>query len=147
VGRENAFDGAAFLGLARRAKQDPHRLELLARLLEWDEVVRAVVPVPGATLLVTDRRALEMRPHLEVDGAWNVREFQGYVIAREVSLDVVRTAGRRTGPGDRGRDVDDILHLETTDGDEDFLLSRGPSPILTTDEFDRLASFFLAQAK
>jgi len=143
---EAAFDGAAFLGLARNAKRDPHRLALLARHLNTDEIVRAIVPVPGGTLLVTDRRALELRPHLEVDGAWNVREFHGYAVSRDLALDGVRAVRRRTGPGDQEL-VDDVLHIELAHGGQDFLLSRGPAPVLTTEEFDRLVSFFLAQAK
>lgn len=148
---EAAFDGAAFLGLARTAKRDPHRLALFARHFEPGERVGAVVPVPGGTLIVTDRRLLELRPHLEVDGAWNVREFQGYVIVREVQIENVAGARRRIASPSAGaggnRDVDDVLDLETSRGTESFLLSRGPRPLLTEADFARLTDALLGQAK
>ena len=148
---EAAFDGAAFLGLARGARRDSHRLALFARHLEPGERVRAVIPVPGGTLLATDRRLLETHPHLEVDGAWNVREFQGYSVSRQIPLSEVRDAHRWTGsPADRSagyREVEDVLTVETLHGIETFLLSRGPAPALTEAEFARLVSVLLPHAK
>ena len=72
----DAFDDVAFLGTARTAKRDPYRLSLFGAHLESDERPLVILPVQGGTLLVTDRRLLELRAHLEVHGAWNVKEFQ-----------------------------------------------------------------------
>ncbi len=124
----SAFDEAEFLGLARRAKRDPHRLGLFARHLDPDEVPRAALPVAGGTLLVTDRRLLHLTTHLEVDGAWNVREFTGYAVADEVPLDAI-TGVRRVLTA-AAKEVRDALVVETTDGSKEFLLSQGPEQVV-----------------
>jgi len=80
----DAFDGVVFLGTARTAKRDPYRLSLFGAHLESDERPLVILPVLGGTLLVTDRRLLELQAHLEVHGAWNVKEFQGYMIQRSI---------------------------------------------------------------
>jgi hypothetical protein len=131
----SAFDHAEFLGLARRARRDPHRLELFARHLDPDEEAEAVLPVTGGTLVITDRRALHLTSHLEVDGAWNVREFQGYVVSKEIPLDAVSDAERivRKGP----RDVEDALRLSTTAGPEEIVLSRGPERVVSDEDAAR----------
>src|SRR3989442_9710927 len=89
----DAFDSTAFLGLARSAKRDPYRLSLFGQHLESDERPVIVLPVQGGTLLVTDQRLLELRAHLEVHGAWNVKEFQWYTVPRAFDLAAVRTSG------------------------------------------------------
>ncbi len=76
----DAFDDTAFIGLARLAKRDPYRLSLFAHHLEPDERPLIVLPIQGGTLLVTADRLLELRAHLEVHGAWNVKQFQGYAV-------------------------------------------------------------------
>src|SRR2546428_842376 len=86
----DAFDGVVFLGTARTAKRDPYRLSLFGAHLESDERPLVILPVQGGTLLVTDRRLLELRAHLEVHGAWNVKEFQGYMIQRSIDRGIVR---------------------------------------------------------
>ena len=148
---EAAFDDAEFLGLARSGKRDAHRLALFARHFETGERARAVVPVPGGTLIVTDRRVMDLRPHLEVDGAWNVREFQGYSVAREIPIASISSAKRRIGSSSDGggttNAVEEVLDLETSRGTESFLLSRGPRPVLTEAESARLTDALLNQAK
>ena len=61
-----AFDGVVFLGTAKNAKRDPYRLSLFGTHLESDERPLVILPVQGGTLLVTDRRLLELRAHLEI---------------------------------------------------------------------------------
>src|SRR2546422_11616685 len=81
----DAFDGVVFLGTARTAKGDPYPLSLVRAHLESDEQPLVILPVQGGTFLVTDRRLLELRAHLEVHWAWNVKEVQGYMIQRSIA--------------------------------------------------------------
>lgn len=128
----SAFEGTAFLGPARRAKRDPYRLGLFAQHLEPDEVPLAFLPVQGGTLLVTDRRLLEMRAHLDVHGAWNVKEFLGYEVRRAWPRSDVggieRSVTRLEGV------VEDVLVLATPAGDASIVVSRGPDPTLVDED-------------
>jgi len=134
----DAFDGAEFLGLARRARRDPYRLELFARHLDPDEEATAILPVAGGTLVVTDRRLLHLTSHLEVDGAWNVREFQGYAISREFRLQDIE-AVERVLQKKRGG-VEDVLRITAAGGTEDVVLSAGPEQVLSDEDASRLES-------
>lgn len=140
----DAFDRAEFLGLARLGKRDPYRLELLARHLDADEEAAAVLPVVGGTLVVTDRRILRLASHLEVDGAWNVREFQGYVVSREIPLADIRSASRATRGGPAG--VEDTLGLETASGTVEIVLSTGPERVLPDEDAARLISLLMRRS-
>src|SRR2546422_2842664 len=130
---ETAFDAAEFLGAARRSKRDPYRLGLFARHFEVGEEARGVLPVSGGTLVVTDRRLLHFTTHLEVDGAWNVREFTGYAVSREIPLDAIADARRSTQRG--ARDVRDTLQLTTPDGLLEFIVSEGPERVVSDEDF------------
>src|SRR5437867_13180134 len=133
-----AFDGVVFLGTAKNAKRDPYRLSLFGAHLEADERPLVILPVQGGTLLVTDRRLLELRAHLEIHGAWSVKQFQGYAVhqaierraVREVSH-TVRTAEDAVG----NRRTEDRLLLTTDQGPAEFLVSKGPDATLSADDF------------
>ena len=134
----DAFDGVAFLGMARTAKRDPYRLSLFGAHLDPGERPLVLLPVQGATLLVTDRRLLEFRAHLEVHGAWNVKEFQGYMVQRSIDRasvremeHIVRAAVDAAG----NRRVEDRIQLTTPNGQEEVLVSRGPEPTMTDADF------------
>jgi len=131
---KEAFDNAAFLGLARTARRDPYRLTLFARHLEPGERPAAVLPIQAGTLIVTDRRVFELRAHLDVHAAWNVQEFQGYAVHRSIDRgeirDLARRAERATGPSGTPR-TEDRLVLMAGDRKEEFLVSRGPEPTLS----------------
>src|SRR5206468_12455244 len=86
----DAVGDTAFLRLARSGKRDPYRLSLFGEHLAEDERPLAFLPIHGGTLLVTDQRLLELRAHLEVHGAWNVKQFQGYALHQAVSRGIVR---------------------------------------------------------
>src|SRR5713226_402220 len=147
----DAFDGVAFLGTARAAKRDPYRLSLFGAHLEPDERPLVILPVQGGTLLVTDRRLLELRAHLEVHGAWNVKEFQGYVIQRSIDRGSVRDIEHAVRPvvdGAGNRRIEDRLRLTTAKGPEEILVSRGPEPTLPDPDFAVLRDAVLGrQAK
>ncbi len=144
----DAFEETVFLGLARAAKKDPYRLSLFGQHLQSDERPVIVLPVQGGTLLVTDRRLLELRAHLEVHGAWNVKEFQGYTVHRAFERAAFRTVDhivRNATDGVGGRRIEDILVLGTANGAEQLLVSRGPVPTLPEAEFAVLRDAVLAR--
>jgi hypothetical protein len=134
----SAFEGTAFLGLARDAKRDPYRLGLFATHLEPAEVPLAFLPVQGGSLLVTDRRVLEMRAHLDVHGAWNVKEFLGYEVRRAWAHADVRAADVTS---ERiGASVEERIVLVTADGETTIVVSRGPGATLAPEDVDVLRS-------
>src|SRR5213596_1802740 len=130
----DAFDNVAFLGTARTSKRDPYRLSLFGAHLESDERPLVILPVQGGTLLVTDRRILEFRAHLEVHGAWNVKEFQGYMVQRSIDRASVREI-EHVVRGAVDRRVEDRLQLTASSGMEEFLVSRGPEHTLSEADF------------
>lgn len=143
-----AFDGAAFLGLSRRAKRDPYRLGLLAEHLEAGEPARVLMAVQGGTLVVTDRRILELRAHLEVHGAWNVKEFQGYEVRREFPRMSVRDLRHSARPDPAGsRVVEDAVTFVLGDGEESVVVSRGPEATLPPEDLEALRAAVLGQPK
>lgn len=134
----DAFDEVAFLGTARNAKRDPYRLSLFGAHIDSSERPLVLLPVQGGTLLVTDRRLLEFRAHLEVHGAWNVKEFQGYMVQRSIDRTAVRDVDhnvRAAVDAAGNRRVEDRLQLTTSSGLQDFLVSRGPEPTLSDADF------------
>lgn len=146
-----AFEGTAFVGLARAAKRDPYRLSLFAQHLAGDERPLILLPIQGGTLLVTDRRIMEFRVHLDVHGAWNVKQFQGYVVHRAIDRRVVRDLVHDVQPAQDAvgnRRVEDRLVVSTVEGPQEFLVSRGPEPTLSAEDFNAVrAAVLVAQAK
>ena len=146
-----AFQETAFVGLARSAKRDPYRLSLFAQHLMADERPLVLLPIQGGTLLVTDARLMEMRAHLEVHGAWNVKQFQGYVVHHATERRAVRDIAHsiRPAPDSVGaRRVEDILVLTTVEGNQEVLVSRGLEATLSEEDFETLRAAVLShQAK
>lgn len=144
---ETAFDGTAFLGLAREAKRDPYRLSLFAKHLEEDERPLAFLPIHGGTLLVTDRRLLQLRAHLEAHGARNVKQFMGYEVERDIPRVDVRGVDRVVTsppePRPRTREVEDRLFFMTKDGVTEVLVARGPQPVLRDEDLAELRTAIL----
>jgi len=140
----DAFDATSFLGPASRSPRDPYRLALYAKHLEPDERPLALLPVHGGTLLVTNRRLMELRPHLEVHGAWNVREFHGYEIRWEMPRASVRDVVYRTRPNpSQPRVLEGVLLLTTATGTEELLVSRGPETSLAHEDIEALRAAVL----
>ncbi len=46
----------------------------------------AVLSLKTSNLLLTERRLVELKPHLDIEGFWNVLSFKGYRIKKEVYL-------------------------------------------------------------
>lgn len=149
---ETAFDETSFLGLSRDARRDGYRLGLFAKHLEPDERPLVFLPIRDATLIVTDRRILEFRAHLVVQGSWNVRRFDGFVIERSIPRETVRGVDRKVGPPPGPQPgtayVDERLVLDTADGVLDILVTRAPRPVLSDADLVTLRAAILApQAK
>ncbi len=148
VADASAFNDAAFLGLSRASKRDPYRLSLFAAHLLPAERARVLLAVHGGTLIITDRRILEFRAHLEVHGAWNVKEFQGYEVRRAWDCSAVRGVEHVVGPAQEGAPaVEDTLRLRLEGGSETVVVSRGPEPTLPQDDFDVLRAAVLDHPK
>ena len=145
----DAFEGAAFLGLSKRSKRDPYRLGLFAAHLDPEERPLVFLAIQGGTLVVTDRRVLEFRAHLEVHGAWNVKEFQGYEIRRNLDRAAILGTDHRVAPtaaGPAGMLEDSVL-LRLVDRTETVIVSRGPETTLSDEDFEILRSALAGQAK
>jgi len=143
----DAFDDTAFIGLARSAKRDPYRLGLFAQHLEPDERPLIVLPVQGGTLLVTDDRLLELRAHLEVHGAWNVKQFQGYAVYQAIERRIVRDVSHEVRPAEDAagtRRTEDRLLVTTDRGPAEFLVSKGPQATLSEQDFIMFRNAVLA---
>ncbi len=145
----DAFEGAAFLGLSRHGKRDPYRLGLFARHFEPSERAHVLLAIQGGTLIVTDRRILEFRAHLEVHGAWNVKEFQGYEIHRSLDRGSVRDVAHRVSPAGAGQaaSAEEALLVTLPGSVETFIVSRGPAPTLPPEDFEVLRAALLDHAK
>ena|SRR5437016_332247 len=142
----DAFEKTLFLG--RPSKRDSYRLSLFGQHLDPEEWPLVILPIHGGTLVVTDRRLLEMRAHLEVHGAWNVKEFQGYAIHRAVERRLVREVTHevyRVADAVGNRPIEDRVRLVTDEGPADFLISKGPEPTLSEDDFRVLRATVLGR--
>lgn len=145
----DAFRDTAFLGLARQSKRDPYRLGLFAAHLDPEERPLVFLAVQGGTLIITDRRVLEFRAHLEVHGAWNVKEFQGYEVRRNLDRAQVLDVEHHVRPASFGlADVmEDSIVLDLPDGPEAIIVSRGPASTLPPEEFEILRAAVVGQPK
>ncbi len=72
---DSVFRDAVFLGGRQDDKKDPERLRLFAEHLEEGERVRWILPCRNSTILITDRRLIDLKPRLVAHGAWNVMKF------------------------------------------------------------------------
>ncbi len=85
-GIDEIFAETLFLGATRGTKRDEDRLWMIAEHLESDEEALAFLSLKTSNLLLTPRRVLELKPHLDVVGMWNVLRFEGYEVTAEVAL-------------------------------------------------------------
>jgi hypothetical protein len=136
VREADAFEETVFLG--RPSKRDPYRLSLFGQHLEPDERPLILLPIRGGTLLVTDRRLLELRAHLEVHGAWNVKQFQGYAVHTTIERRVIHEVTHevsRVPDAVGNQPIEDRIRMVTEAGPADFLVSKGPEPTLSDEDF------------
>jgi hypothetical protein len=89
-GIDDIFAETLFLGATRGMKRDENRLWMIAEHLDSDEDALAFLSLKSSNLLLTPRRVVELRPHLDVGGMWNVLRFEGYETTAEVQLKQIR---------------------------------------------------------
>lgn len=133
-----AFEGAIFLGGRQADKRDPERIRLLAEHLEADERARFVLPCRNSTLLLTNRRLLELRPQLTAHGAWNVMKFSGFYVHAEIPKGTAGAVTRRPVPLGSGMKVlgGEIVEL-TSQGKAFTFVTEPYGEALTPDDVSR----------
>lgn len=100
------FRDTEFLGGRQSQQANPDRLRLFQPHLAAEEKVLAVMPLKNSVLLVTDTRLVELTPHLEARGAWNVMGFTGFDVTAEMprsALGALAVEEAADTPGLRGR--------------------------------------------
>jgi len=107
------FKETRFLAGSEGSQRDGQKLKHLAAVLQ-DERPRALLPTDQGSLLLTDQRLVELLPHLEASGAYNVMAFQGYAMARFFKVDTFRDVSYR-------RNALDPVIVKTADGGEKII--------------------------
>jgi hypothetical protein len=99
-GIDEVFAETVFLGATRGLKRDEDRLWMIAEHLDDDERALAFLSLKTSNLLLTPKRVLELKPHLDVGGMWNVLRFEGYEVGTQVELADIQDV--RVGAASRG---------------------------------------------
>lgn len=107
---EEMFSETLFLGAGKGVQTDVDRLWMIAEHLHGDETALAFVSLKTSNLLLTEKRLVELKPHLDIEGFWNVLSFKGYRVKREVYLREILAFDLETGRGERG-----ALHIQVGD--------------------------------
>ena len=94
----SAFRDTVFLGGRQADKRNPERLRLFAEHLQEGEHARFVLPCRNSTLLLTDRRLLDLKPQLVAHGAWNVMKFEGFSMNAEIPRGTLAVIEHRPAP-------------------------------------------------
>lgn len=121
-GLEEVFGDTVFLGATRGLKRDEERLWMIAEHLEEDETALAFLSLKTSNLLLTPRRVLELKPHLDVGGMWNVLRFEGYAVTAEEELRNIQRVD--VGEASRGGGR---LRLETRSGEREWSVPASSS--------------------
>lgn len=102
----------------------------------------------GGTLVVTDRRLLELRAHLDVHGASNVRECKGCAVRRQLDRTDNRYVVHRLVPPEKGgpKLLEDTLLVETVRRAEASPVSKGPEATPCPEDFGALRDAILRHA-
>jgi len=143
AGAESIFTGAVFLGGRQTDKRDPERLRLFAEHLEEGERVAFVLPCRNSTLLLTDRRLLDLRPQLVTHGAWNVMKFVGFSLHAEIPRGTATEVRRKPVPLGPGGKVVGGEAIEITASGKAFAFVTEPYwEGLTPDDITRFLAAF-----
>lgn len=99
---KDIFSRTLFLGAGKGMRRDEERLWMIAEHVRGDEEALAFFSLKTSNILLTQARLLELKPHLDVEGFWNVLSFKGYEVRREIYLREVlgfylETESSRTG--------------------------------------------------
>jgi hypothetical protein len=119
------FSSTLFLGMTGDAARDEERLWMIAEHMQDDEHALAFLSLKQGNLLLTQKRLLELKPHLDMEGFWNVISFKGYSVKTQVYLREVlgfyleaedpRNASLRL----QVRDRELVIHVPVADASED----------------------------
>lgn len=120
-GLEEVFGDTVFLGATRGLKRDEERLWMIAEHMGEDETALAFLSLKTSNLLLTTKRVLELKPHLDVGGMWNVLRFEGYAVAAEEELRNIHRVEVGVSRGG-GR-----LRLETRSGEREWSVPAASS--------------------
>jgi hypothetical protein len=93
------FDGAEFFPRRPEERNVYSSLNLWGEHLEPGETVRAVLEQRSGTLLLTNRRLLELQLHMDEFGFWNVLQFGGYEKTVDLPLKDAALEGREEHGG------------------------------------------------
>ena len=134
----SSFRDADFLGGRQADKRNPERLRLLAKHLEEGERVSFVVPCRNSTLLLTDRRLVDLKPQLVTHGAWNVMKFEGFYVNADIPRGTATDVRRRPVPLGPGGKVmgGEVLEL-TAQGKAFTFVTEAYGEGLTPDDVSR----------
>ncbi|MCJ2532279.1 MAG: hypothetical protein LN413_08300, partial [Candidatus Thermoplasmatota archaeon] len=121
-GIDEIFAETLFLGATRGMKRDEDRLWMIAEHIDNDEEALAFLSLKTSNLLLTPRRVLELRPHLDVGGMWNVLRFEGYEATAEVGLRQIQNVEVEKAARGGGR-----LRLITDEGEQTWLVPPSSS--------------------
>ncbi len=144
---EGAFSNATFLGGRQADKKDPERLRLFAEHLEEGERVAFVLPCRNSTLLLTDRRLLDLKPQLVTHGAWNVMKFEGFFVHADIPRGTATSVERKPVPLGPGGKVLGGEAIEIVAQGKAFTFVTEPyGEGLTPEDFARFLAAFSAGA-
>ncbi len=121
-GIDEIFAETLFLGATRGMKRDEDRLWMIAEHLDDDEEALSFLSLKSSNLLLTPRRVLELKPHLDVVGMWNVLRFEGYEVTAEVGLRQIQDVEVEEAARGGGR-----LRLVTDGGEQTWLVPPSSS--------------------
>ena len=123
---DRAFEEAVFLGGHQEVKRDPERLRLFSEHIEDREKVQFVLPCRNSTLVLTDRRLLDLKPRLIAHGAWNVMKFEGFSLNAEIPRGTASSVNRKPVPLGPGAKVTGGELLEITAQGKTFTFVTEP---------------------
>lgn len=123
------WDGTEFFPAKPSTKNAYSSLNFFEDHLREGEGAKAVLLGLEATLVLTDHRLLELRPHLDDFGFWNVKSFEGYEAVLDIPLAGTAIQAREEGGGG----VE--LTLNSPDGPRVTTLT--PHGALSRDQIDR----------
>jgi len=140
---DHAFAAATFLGGRQDNKRDPERLRLLAEHLDEAEPALWILPCRSTTLILTDRRLLDLKPLLVAHGAWNVLKFEGFSLHAQIPRGTASAVRRRPVPLGPGGKVVGGEMLEIVSQGKTFTFVTEPyGEGLTPDDLTRFLAAF-----
>jgi hypothetical protein len=140
---DEPFARTTFLGGREKAKRDPERLRLFAQHLEDGERVGWVLPCRNSTVLLTDRRLLDLKPQLVAHGAWNVMKFEGFSLNADIPRGTATDVRRKSVPLGPGGKVMGGEVLEVTAHGKTFTFVTEPyGEGLTPDDLSHFLAAF-----